>query len=72
MRDDGPMPSERNAAIKAVVDAWTVPGISPEYHAEWRARLEAPSEDGGWPVLARALHQLVAVEQEHSLGKSKR
>jgi hypothetical protein len=52
----------REAAIKAVVDAWTVPGVSPGYHAEWQARLAAPSEDGGWPVLARAIQQLVAVE----------
>lgn len=65
------MPSARNTAIKAVVDAWTVPGVSPDYHAEWQARLEAPSEEGGWPVLARALKQLVAVEQEASLGRKR-
>lgn len=58
------MSSERNAAIKAVVDAWTIPGISPEYHAQWQARLEAASEDGGWPMLARAVKRLVAVEEK--------
>lgn len=57
------MSKEREAAIKAVVDAWTVPGISPEYHAEWQARLERPSEEGGWPVLARAVKHLAAIER---------
>lgn len=66
------MPSERQAAIQAVVDAWTIPGISPEYHAKWQERLKAPSEDGGWPVLARAIERLVAVEQQRAQGKNKR
>lgn len=57
------MSKEREAAIKAVVDAWTVPGISPEYHAKWQAKLSAPSDEGGWPVLARAIKHLVEVEQ---------
>lgn len=63
--------NERNEAIKAVVDAWTVPGRSPEYHAKWQERLSAPSEEGGWPVLARAIKRLVAIEQEHDRGHGK-
>lgn len=65
------MPSAQHEALQAIADAWTNPGISPEYHAEWQAKLAAPSEDGGWPVLHRAIMQAVAVVQEQSQGKAK-
>lgn len=65
------MPSPRNAAIKAIVDAWTVPGPAPDVHAQWQERLEQPSPHG-WPVLAEAVRQLVAIEQERSLWKKQR
>lgn len=66
------MPSARNAAIKAVVDAWTVPGVSEEFHNKAKAHLHDPTAEGGWPVLAAAVEQLVAVEQEHALGRKSR
>lgn len=65
------MPSPRVAAIQAVIDAWTDPGISPEYHQEWKNKLSAASEDGGWPVLARAVQGLVDAE-EARIAASKR
>jgi hypothetical protein len=65
------MPSAQRAAIEAVAEAWTNPGISPEYHAEWQARLSKPSEEGGWPVLHRAIMQCVSLVQEAKQGKNK-
>lgn len=65
------MPSARTAAIKAVVDAWVVPGPDPAEHQAWKDRLHQTSPDG-WPVLADAVERLVAVEQERSLGKASR
>ncbi len=67
----GGMPNPRNTAIQAVVDAWTIPGIDPQEHADWQARLQLPSPDG-WPMLAAAVQQLVAVEQERARGRSAR
>jgi hypothetical protein len=68
----GDMPSPKTEAIKAIADAWNNPGVSPEYHAEWQAKLSASSEDGGWPVLYRGIMKCVAIDAEEKLGKNKR
>lgn len=71
LRDTGDMPSERQSAIDAVVAAWTIPGVSAEFHEKAKTHLHLPTAEGGWPVLARAVEQLVAVEQERSQGRDK-
>lgn len=66
------MPSARSNAIQAVVDAWTVPGVSVEFHERAKAHLHLPTAEGGWPVLAHAVEQLVAIEQERARGAKSR
>lgn len=63
--------NERDKAVKAVVDAWIVPGIDPQHHANWQARLSAPSPEG-WPVLARSVKHLVDVESDHVRGNHRK
>jgi hypothetical protein len=63
--------NERQAAIKAVVDAWVDPGPSPEVHELWKTHLQQPSPEG-WPVLAEAVQRLVAVEQEAARGRTRK
>lgn len=60
------MSKAREAKIKAVVDAWVVPGVSVEFHERAKTHLAQPTANGGWPVLERAVRELAEFEQRHS------
>lgn len=66
------MPSARAKAVQAVVDAWVVPGVSEEFHEKAKAHLHQPTAEGGWPVLAEAVENLVNVVQEDARGRKSR
>lgn len=57
------MPNAIRTAVDKVVDAWTIPGPDPAEHYAWQELLKQPSPQG-WPMLAKAVQELVAAVQE--------
>lgn len=46
--------AQRDMAMQALIDAWTIPGANPKYHKQMQAVVR-----GSWPMLHQAVKAIV-------------